>query len=181
MLDAALGYLLKHGVANASLRPIASKLETSPRILMFHFKSKEGLLRDVMQELNLRLQRSLGTLVAARHSSRTSAAPLKLFWEWAIRKENLPSLRLLYEAQIIAMQNPAQYGPYLKKASSDWHVLALQLMSASSKKDSLATLSIAVFDGLLLELMATGDRRRLTAALDDFILIARHAVGRSQA
>jgi hypothetical protein len=86
-----------------------------------------------------------------------------------------PSLRLLYEAQIIAMQNPAQYGPYLKKASSDWHSLALELMSASSRKDSMATLCIAVFDGLLLELMATGDRRRLAIALDEFIAIARQA------
>jgi hypothetical protein len=33
-----------------------------------------------------------------------------------------------------------------------------------------------VFDGLFLELMSTGDRRRLTRAMDYFIAMARRAV-----
>jgi hypothetical protein len=46
-------------------------------------------------------------------------------------------------------------------------------MSESLRSISLATLCIAVFDGLMLELMATGDRRRLTRALDEFIALVR--------
>ncbi len=173
LLDAALRYLLEHGVANASLRPMAAQLGTSARILMFHFKSKEGLLQDVIQELNLRLQGSLTAVMKARASSRSRTAPLKLFWDWATKEENLPHLRLLYELQIIALQNPAQYGRYLKKASADWHTLALESMDEAHRRSPLATLCIAVFDGLLLELMATGDHARLTRALDEFIHMAR--------
>jgi AcrR family transcriptional regulator len=170
--DGALRYLLEHGVANASLRPMAAALGTSARILMFHFKSKEGLLQEVMQELNLRLQRSLEALMRA-HPQPGRVAPLKRFWQWATREQNLPYLRLLYETQIIALQNPAHYGAYLQRASAAWQRIAFDSMSESLRSTSLATLCIAVFDGLMLELMATGDRRRLTRALDEFIALAR--------
>jgi AcrR family transcriptional regulator len=172
LLDGALRYVLEHGVANASLRPMAAALGTSARIMMFHFKSKEGLLQEVMEELNLRLQRSLEAMLRS-HPEPRRMAPLKRFWQWATRQENLAYLRLLYEAQIIALQNPAYYGAYLRRASAAWQRIAFDSMSESLRSISLATLCIAVFDGLMLELMATGDRRRLTRALDEFIALVR--------
>src|SRR5262245_731785 len=166
---AALEYLLEHGVANASLRPMASALHTSPRILMFHFKSKEDLLREVLEELQLRLQESF---VAIAGRGPSDVAPLKRFWLWATKAENYPYLRLLYEAQIVAMQNPAVYGRYLKKTSAQWQAISLRAMSESLRSGPMAMLCIAVFDGLLLEFMSTGNLRGTTQALDTFIAIA---------
>jgi AcrR family transcriptional regulator len=171
LLDAALRYLVKHGVANASLRPMAAALGTSPRILMFHFKSKEGLLQDVFEELNSRLQTSLRTM-AATGFNPSRVPPLKRFWQWATSKENFSYFRLLYEAQIVALQNPKQYGGYLQKASGDWQAAAFGLMSPSLKGKAMASLCIAVFDGLMLERMSGGDLPRLTESLDVFIAMA---------
>src|SRR5262249_29207259 len=167
--SAALEYLLEHGIANASLRPMAAALGTSARILMFHFKSKEGLLQEVLEELQARLQASF---VAMTRSGRRGVPPIKRFWLWATRAENYPYLRLMYEAQIVAIQNPAVYGRYLKKSSADWQAISLQAMSESVRSGPMATLCIAVFDGLMLELMSTGNRRSTTRALDQFIAIA---------
>src|SRR5215510_7435375 len=167
--SAALEYLLEHGIANASLRPMAAALGTSARILMFHFKSKEGLLQDVLAELHARLQASF---VAMAGSGRQRVPPMKRFWLWATKAENYPYLRLMYEAQIVAIQNPAVYGRYLKKSSADWQAISLQAMSESIRSGAMATLCIAVFDGLMLELMSTGNRRSTTRALDQFIAIA---------
>jgi AcrR family transcriptional regulator len=169
LLNGALSYLLEHGMANASLRPMAAQLGTSPRILMFHFKSKEQLLQKIMEELQARLQSSFAGVIKAE---RKASPPLKLFWTWATEKRNLPYLRLLYEAQIIAAQNPKVYGPYLQKISRDWQDVALQTLSQSLRSEDLATLCIAVFDGLLLEMIMTGERSRLTSALDKFIALA---------
>jgi AcrR family transcriptional regulator len=169
--DAALAYLLRHGVANVSLRPMAAHLGTSPRILMFHFKSKEGLLQEVLQELHARLQSSF-LKMSSREFNARPVAPLKRFWRWATRKENFPYLRLLYEVQIVAAQNPNEYGRYLKKVSLDWQLIVFQALSKSMRNKAMSTLCIAVFDGLLLELMNTGDRARLTRALDHFISMA---------
>jgi AcrR family transcriptional regulator len=170
LLDAALTYLLEHGVANASLRPLAEAIGTSPRMLMFHFKSKEGLIRDVLDELNTRLLASFATVASP---GQGDIPPLKRFFLWAIADENAGYLRLFYEVQVIAVQNPAEYGRYLKQASADWQAIALKTLSASIRSQSLATLCIAVFDGLFLEFMLTGDRERLIEALDRFIAMAR--------
>src|SRR5262245_26045918 len=167
--SAALEYLLQHGIANASLRPMAAALGTSARILIFHFKSKEGLLQEVLQELQLRLQASF---VAMAGSGLRRVPPLKRFWLWATRAENYPSLRLLYEAQIVAVQNPAVYGRYLKKTSAEWQAISLGAMSGPIRTGPMATLCIAVFDGLMLEVMSTGNLRGATQALDRFITIA---------
>ena len=147
--------LLEHGVANVSLRPMAAHLGTSARILMFHFKSKEGLLQEVLQELHSRLQSSFLRMRPVDSDARR-ISPLKRFWRWATRKENFPYLRLLYEVQIIAVQNPAEYRRYLKKVSLDWQAIVFQVLSESLRSDAMSILCIAVFDGLLLELMKIG-------------------------
>ena len=167
-----LNYLIKHGVANLSLRPLAAKIGTSPRILIFHFKSKEELIQDVLAELNTRLQASLSAM-ASSDSGPDPDALLKRFWQWATSKENFPYLRLLYEVQIIAAQNPVEYAGYLKKMSMDWQAITIQCLSQSIRTEPTATLCIAVFDGLFIELMSTGDRARLTRALDHFISMVR--------
>jgi AcrR family transcriptional regulator len=181
LLGALLRYLVEHGVANASLRPMAAALGTSPRILMFHFKSKEALLQDVFEELNSRLQTSLRTM-ASTGFNPLRVPPLKRFWQWATSKENFPYFRLLYEAQIVALQNPKEYGRYLQKASGDWQAAAFDLMSPSLKSKAMASLCIAVFDGLMLERMSGGDLPRLTESLDLFIAMAAKGspVGKSR-
>jgi AcrR family transcriptional regulator len=164
---AALGYLLENGLGQLSLRPLAAALGTSPRILMFHFKSKEGLLQGVLEELHLHLVASFATIAA--DGSTKAEVPMKRFWQWAAHKKNLPYLRLLYELQIISVQNPAEYAHHWQKVSLDWQALAFR----ETQSTPLATLCVAVFDGLLLELMSTGDHRRLTRALDLFISMVR--------
>lgn len=172
-LDEALAYMLKNGVATVSLRPMAKELGTSPRILMYHFKSKEGLLRAVIGELHSRLQASFVAMMAANSRVR-QASPLKQFWLWAIREENLRHWRLHYEFNVLAMQNPAEYGRYMQGTSLEWQKLALAALSEPIRSTAMATLAIAVFDGLLLDMMSTGDERRLTRALDRFISMASH-------
>jgi AcrR family transcriptional regulator len=171
LLDAALHYLVESGVANASLRPMAAALGTSPRILMFHFESKEGLLQSVLEELSTRLQASLRALSSTQEPA-TRVPPLRRFWLWANRRENFAYFRLLYEAQIVALQNPRVYGRYLKNVSATWQAAALPLMSPSLGDTTMVSLCIAVFDGLMLERMSGGDQKGLTLALDRFIAMA---------
>jgi len=168
--DAALRYLLKNGVANFSLRPMAAALGTSARILMFHFESKEGLLKEVFTELQRRMVDSFSEL--ASNPDLDDGSPIERFWAWAIARKNAPYLRLSYEAQIIALQNPKEYGSYLRDASKGWQEAALHALLPPLKNDEMATLCIGVFDGLFLEFMSTGDGPRLTRALEKFVALA---------
>lgn len=173
LLDAALGYCLKHGLANLSLRPLAEEIGTSARLLVFHFKSKDALIGDVLEALNKRLRASFEEVMAS--AGGPTEPPLRRIWNWASSKEALPSLRLYYELQIVAAQNPKRYRRYVKKMSLSWLNAATGALSAETRSENLATLCIAIIDGLLIELISTGDRDRLTRALDAFIAMARAA------
>lgn len=174
LLSAAVDYLAEHGVADLSLRPMAEAIGTSARLLIFHFGSKERLVQEAMSEVQARLRSSFESMI---DTSPHRVAPLERFWQWATEPDNLPYVRLLYEVQIIAIQNPEAYGAYLQHASASWLALAERAMSASARTTTMATLCIAVFDGLFLERLSTGDHARTTRALDRFIEMARVARG----
>lgn len=172
LLEELLGYLLKHGVAEVSLRPMAAAVGTSARLLIFHFGSKERLLTEVLELVQARLQRSLGDLLAADPGAERPA-PLRLFWDWALKDANFVQLRLLYQLQVLAAHDQKTYGKYLKKNSLHWLETVQAVLKPSQRSPLLATLIVAVFDGLFIEVMSSGDRRRATAAIDEFIAMAR--------
>jgi AcrR family transcriptional regulator len=166
--DAAITYLVANGVADLSLRPLASALGTSARLLIFHFQSKEGLILDVLGEVQSRLQKSVLAIPAATPDN-PDTTPMKRFWLWATDKENLPYLRLLYEVQFIALQNPRVYARYLERSSTDWLDVIERRLPEPIRTKSIATLCAATFDGLLIETLMSGDLSRTTQALDEFI------------
>lgn len=160
----ALEYFLEHGLADLSLRPLATKAGTSARLLIYHFGSKDGLIAAVMEEARLRVQQSFTE--AMRDAGRQG--PLQSFWSWATHPRNSPYVRLLFEVQVLALQNRAAYGRYLEGGSSSWLKLIEEQLPPSRNRRSTATLCAAVIDGLLLEFLSSGDLRRTSASLHFF-------------
>jgi AcrR family transcriptional regulator len=173
LTDELVGYLLEHGLSDLSLRPLADALGTSARLLIYHFESKEGLLAEVLDSMQTRLRMSFGSMIERR--AGRSERPLKVFWDWAITDENYPYLKLLYELQILAVQNPAAYGQYLQRNASNWSELIATALPATERTPAMVTLLGAVFDGLFLELMSTGDKKRTTQAVQQFIRLVDEA------
>jgi len=169
LLELALRDLERHGLADLSLRPLAARIGTSARLLIFHFKSKEGLMQALLEEVQRELQETARALPAP--GADASPVPLQLFWRWATRRDNLPRLRLLYEAHIIALQNPRRFGRYLEQNSVSWVRLIEARLSPELRSREIATLCAAVFDGLMLELMSSGDLKRTTRALVRFVAL----------
>ena len=167
LLQAAIEYLLDNGLADLSLRPLAAKIGTSARLLVFHFKSKEGLIEDVLNEVQSRIQTSFVAVVS--REPRRPVAPMKLFWQWATSAQNLPYLRLLYEVHFIAMQKPRVYARYLQQTSFNWVDLIQSKLPDELRDKATATLCASVFDGLVIELLGTGDLRNTTRSLDLFV------------
>lgn len=44
-------HVLDHGLLTASLRPLAAAAGTSDRMLIYHFGSKEGVVREIIEKL----------------------------------------------------------------------------------------------------------------------------------
>jgi AcrR family transcriptional regulator len=171
LLESLIDYLVRRGVADVSLRPMAAAVGTSARLLIFHFGSKERLLLEVLDEMQARLQRSLGDLLDDPGPARS--APLRRFWDWALKDGNFAQLRVLYQLHVLAAQDHKTYGRFLKRNSLNWLGSVQALLKPSQRSPALATLIVAVFDGLFIEVMSTGDRRRASAAIDEFITMAR--------
>ena len=160
----ALEYILEHGLADLSLRPLATKAGTSARLLVYHFGSKDGLIAAVMEQARLHVQKS----IAESLRNRGKRGPLQCFWSWATHPGNSPFVRLLFEVQVLALQNRAAYGRYLKGTTASWLTLIEQQLPSSPNRRSTATLFAAVIDGLLLEFLSSGDLRRTSASLQLF-------------
>jgi AcrR family transcriptional regulator len=158
-----LRYFLRHGVANLSLRPLAAAVGTSARMLLHYFGSKEALIAEVMAEVQTRLQQAFQELSERREGRGEDLLPR--FWKVLSDKANQPSLRLLFEVQMLALQNPRRYRRYLTSTSANWRRLIENALPAKQRNAIQATLYNAVIDGLLLELLSTGDQRRTSRAL----------------
>jgi AcrR family transcriptional regulator len=160
----ALDYCLAHGVAELSLRPLAQEIGTSARLLIYHFHSRDGLIGAVMDEAHRRVQKSFGELIREAGNK----AVLRRFWNWTTNPQNAPYMRLMFEVQMLALQNPSAYAHYLEGTSSGWLALIETALPPSVDRRARATLCAAVIDGLLLEFLSTGDLRRTSSALEIF-------------
>jgi AcrR family transcriptional regulator len=167
LIGRSLDYLVKNGVAGLSLRPLAAEVGTSARLLIYHFGSKEGLIAAVMADIQRRVQNSFADLMG-RLGNRPRKRTMQAFWDWTIHPENVRYLRLLFEMQVLAIQQPDVYGRYLENTSSNWLELIEASLPPSKEKRIISTLCVAVIDGLLLEFLSTGDDRRTTKALKLF-------------
>jgi AcrR family transcriptional regulator len=178
LLEHLTAYFLEHGLPNISLRPMAVQVGTSARLLVFHFRSKDQLVAEVFEHIHAVLHKSLAdSLSESKRQARV--APIRAYWDWATNRKNLPFWRLLYELQMLATRNPVKYGKLLKRNSAQWRDLIDS--SLGDSQASWSSLFAAVFDGLFLELLATGDHKRTTAALDTFVtVVAAHRVPSSK-
>jgi AcrR family transcriptional regulator len=160
----ALDYCLAHGISELSLRPLALHIGSSARLLIYHFGSRDGLIGAVMDEAHRRVQKSFSALMRGTDNKGV----LRKFWDWTTDTRNSPYLRLMFEVQMLALQNPAAYARYLEGTSSSWLALIETVLPPSADRRARATLCAAVIDGLLLEFLSTGDLRRTSSALDIF-------------
>jgi AcrR family transcriptional regulator len=136
-------------------------------MLLHYFGSKEALIAEVMGQVQARLQGAFQQL-AANHATANRETLLQDFWDVLSARPNQPALRLLFEVQMLALQNPKRYRRYLTRTSASWRELIERSLPSRQKSAVSATLYTAVIDGLLLELLSTGDLKRTSRALTLF-------------
>jgi AcrR family transcriptional regulator len=165
-------YLLEHGSADLSLRPLAKALGTSDRMLIYYFGTKEELLTSAMALVRQNIQSEMQSLAPECRTIEDLQTYLRNFWQWATANKNSRYLRLVYESYGLALQRQSTYSRYLTGANTTW-LAALQRMldkiDPAQPSTLLATTIMATVQGLLLDFLATGDMRRTTASLELFL------------
>ncbi|MFE0369315.1 TetR family transcriptional regulator [Streptomyces tendae] len=182
LLEAAYRYALTHGLADLSLRPLAEAVGSSPRVLLFLFESKDGLLRALLARARAD-ELALLDRVGQPDRPVGLAPAVERVWTWLAAKEHRPLLRLWAEAYARSLTHPdGAWAGFARATVDDW-LGVLAGFQAPSERDSedgavRRTLALAVLRGALLDLLATDDEERLTAAVAHQLALLRDGASR---
>ena len=171
LLDAIVSYLVKHGVAGVSLRPLAKAVDSSPRVLLYYFGSKEKLLALAIRRLRDRQRIGFDKLRTLDYA--TPSATCRAIWQQMSAPESLTRFQLSLETYTLALRNRRQFATYLKNSVEDWlQFMAQSLIDKGANPEAArayATVVIAGFRGFLLDYCATRDRERIDQAVEMWI------------
>ena len=183
LLEAAYQYVLGNGLADMSLRPLAKEIGSSPRVLLFLFGSKEGLIRALLTRAR---EEELRYLAALRDDHNSLAATGRDVWAWLADPAHRALLALWVEGYARSLLGePGPWADFGRDTVRDWLDLLAERQyaarpsadnntSAENTDSAERTLLLAVLRGALLDLLATGDTDRVTAAVERHL----RAVGR---
>jgi AcrR family transcriptional regulator len=159
LLELAYRYALCHGLAGMSLRPLAEAIGSSPRVLLYLFGSKDGLV----QALLARSRREELDLLASASPSGRPTEVIGSLWDWLADPAHRDLLRLWTEGYARSLVEPdGPWGGFAARSVEDWLDV---LRTVLGPDRSAATAVLAVLRGALLDLLATGDVGRTTAAV----------------
>lgn len=163
--DQAVDYVLSHGLNDLALRPLAKALKTNARMLVYHFGSREGLMREILFGLREREDARMQAWFQAGKKPRSLSESLGWLWQRLSGLGKQPHLRLLFELYALALRHPKDYPGVLEDPLVHWKAVTKRTSRQSKDDEGLATLLLAATRGLLLDLCATGDRARTGKAL----------------
>jgi AcrR family transcriptional regulator len=161
--------LLTNGAAELSLRPLAERVGSSARLLIYHFNSKEELVAAALSKVRQHIGASLHDR-ASEKRPETLRDLMIMVWDWATEAPNQRYFRLLFEVDGLAMFDRLSFSEEVKRANSAvWISLidraAARLIQGGDLFSAHSTLILGTFTGLLQEFLSTDDRPRTTQAL----------------
>src|SRR4051812_7720632 len=169
LLNAAIDHIARRGISDLSLRELAAAIGTSHRMLIHHFGGREGLLVAVVQAVEQRQRDSLQDLIPDPEASPADA--LRTWWRHISDPSLWPNERLFFELYGQALQGRPGTTELLDGIVDAWLEPAATILAQLGFPDgnAAARLGIAVTRGLLLDLLATGDREAVDAAMEAYV------------
>jgi AcrR family transcriptional regulator len=169
LLELAYRYVLAHGLADLSLRPLARAIGSSPRVLLFLYGSKDNLIRAL-------LARARADELAAIEAFRQTGSPAALtdaalqVWGWLSDDGHRHLLGLWVEAYARSLVDPGgPWGHFAAQTVQDWLGLLAERQPPARRRSQAGaaerTAVLAVLRGAMLDLLATGDADRTTRSV----------------
>jgi AcrR family transcriptional regulator len=177
LLAAVIADLAHEGLGDRSLRDIAAAVGTSHRMLIHHFGSRYGLMTAVVEAIEEDQKRFMESLEGEPGDIQTA------MWQRLRDPRLWPAERLFFECYARALHGEEPFAGLLPGAVDDWLERAAALDTTPNVPPELARartrLGLAVFRGLLLDLVSTGDRAGVDAAFEAYLTLASQTVGAS--
>jgi AcrR family transcriptional regulator len=169
LLESAYHYVLDNGLTDLSLRPLAAAIGSSPRVLLFLFGSKDGLIGALLARARtdeLALLERTGPL-----TGDVGLAPAtRAIWTWLSDPQHRQLLALWVQAYARSLTEPAgPWADFARRTVGDWLTILASAQPPARRRTRAGmterTLALSVLRGALLDLLATGDLTRTTAAV----------------
>ncbi|MFI7413843.1 TetR/AcrR family transcriptional regulator [Streptomyces sp. NPDC049627] len=163
LLDRVRDYVLRNGLSDLSLRPLARALGTSDRMLLYYFGSKERMVAKALAVDERRPLLRTRELME-RTGPPTDPAGLRRFledvWRQFKDRDARASLPLYLEIMSASLLHPDRYGPVMRDIITAWtDVLTSVLrdlgMGEYQARTQATLLTDATF-GLLIAPLADG-------------------------
>lgn len=183
LLEAAYRYALEHGLGDMSLRPLASAIGSSPRVLLYLFGSKDGLVRALLARARADELQLLARLDETDRPDEGDGAGLftlaEQVWSWLAAAEHRALLTLWVEGYARSLVDPdGPWKGFARATVEDWLAVLGTAQSATERDapsgQARRTVVLAVLRGALLDLLATGDVERTTDAVHQQLTALGH-------
>jgi AcrR family transcriptional regulator len=171
LVDAAVDYVAAYGIGDLSLRGLGAAIGVSHRMLIHYFGSKEQLLVEIVRTSEQRQRDLLSRLRREPGVSPIDAA--RLLWRQLTDPQLANQERLFFEIYGQALRGRPEAVPVLDNLVTDWlePLVAAEVAAGADPATARnrARLGLATVRGLLLDLLATGDRDGVDAAMEEFL------------
>jgi AcrR family transcriptional regulator len=164
LLERVTNYILKNGLQDLSLRPLAEALGTSARMLIYHFGSKEQLIIEALANA---LNKQQALMQQQMVSSKSGKKTLQNFWTWFTSEEVMTFARLLYDIENQGINGNAQYLAFAKAIFEGWEAFVQHNVKSLSPEQ--VRLVVGVISGLLLYRLVTGKVEETNQAFGAFL------------
>jgi AcrR family transcriptional regulator len=164
ILDACVDHALAQGLPDR-LEPLAAASGVSNRMLIYHFGTRDALLRETLGRARRRQRDLFGELLAPR-TGEPYPVTLRNAWRVMTGPAGRPYLSLFGKLQKDAEQR--LWPDFRREATTDW-LQPLEDGMRSAGRPELGTLVLAVIRGLIMDIEATGDVARADRAFELFL------------
>ncbi len=168
----AYRYALEHGLGDLSLRPLAAAVGSSPRVLLYLFGSKDGLVRALLARARTDELDLLHRLRVRDDAGAVTGLPAAAteIWTWLTAENHRALLTLWVEGYARSLVDPhGTWAGFARSTVDDWLTVLADAQPPTERDSRVGiaqrTLILAVLRGALLDLLATGDVDRTTTAV----------------
>jgi AcrR family transcriptional regulator len=171
LLDRVREYMIRNGLVDLSLRPLARALGTSDRMLLYYFGTKERMVAEALaldeRRPLLRARSLLGAVDADRDPAWLRGC-MREVWQRLSAPGLRAALPLYLEIMVTGLLRPDRYGPVMRDTLTEWKGLfasafcEMGLPEARARTE--AVLLVDACAGLVVGALADGDWDQADAA-----------------
>ncbi|MEZ5228404.1 MAG: hypothetical protein R2710_17545 [Acidimicrobiales bacterium] len=158
LIDKLVAEVGANGLVDRSLREVATAIGSSHRMLNYHFGSRDGLVRALVERAESSQRDLLQSLAEEIHDP----AELVRALDHLVQPEMRPFIRLFFEC-VALTGGEGLTDPWIDDARP-----IAERLGGSTDADILR-LGVAVSRGLLIDVLATDDPRPATRSLELFL------------